>query len=169
MKPTNKKPVQVNFSSTRYKSSKWILNEILIEFKWIIKGVLWLVNEFYWVIIRLNLGKLTRFTKNVYFVLEKSLNSISITTIKTSQVWMVYKLDDFLQCGRYHRPNRNGRPSKRNGSVMLAKKWMLVTIFWCWWRFLDVGDVILPSYLIGESAIIVGRRSRTDHYCTRDD
>ena len=63
MKPTNKKPVQVNFSSTRYKSSKLILNEILIEFKWIIKRVLWLVNEFYWVIIRLNLGKLTRFTK----------------------------------------------------------------------------------------------------------
>ena len=27
----------------------------------------------------------------------------------------------------------------------------------------------LPSYLSGESAIIVGRRSRTDHYCTRDD
>ena len=28
---------------------------------------------------------------------------------------------------------------------------------------------ILPSYLSGESAIIVGRRSRTDHYRTRDD
>ena len=28
---------------------------------------------------------------------------------------------------------------------------------------------ILPSYSSGESAIIVGRRSRTDHYCTRDD
>ena len=33
----------------------------------------------------------------------------------------------------------------------------------------DLSDQIMPSYLSGESAIIVGRRSRTDHYCTRDD
>ena len=36
-------------------------------------------------------------------------------------------------------------------------------------RWLQPGYITVPSYLIGESAIIVGRRSRTDHYCTRDD
>lgn len=137
MKPTNKKPVQVNFSSTRYKSSKWILNEILIEFKWIIKGVLWLANEFYWVIVRLNLGNPMRFTKNVYFFLEKSKPKRTIIEVKRAS-YVGQKVD--------------------------VGELKLVTIFKCRWLNFDVDDffwMLVPEANVKRLWILVTKMVKT--------